>query len=320
MMKNTARLIIVMLGITMLLTACNDSQSIVESPQSMVESPQSMVESPQSIVESSSAQETSTLESDKELGLPDAYFVEYGILYLKMEPYESDIDVGRYPSLTYDSVEEMKEKLLNLSFTEREWTIISKNLKKGKVAVVDPRLLAPLNLPEGVTLRAASPLGPSCVFGTITSDGLGTFSHFSARMYNRGGLTDQYVEKILGEWINKEGRAETDRYRLIEETTHKGYPALHLEKQERRLGNDKKWHECQRVVWRYIAEVNGRTYYVKDSILYSDSNKEEIVSRETDVSTMHMGYQYQYFIENPTEECVDNIFEYDPFTYVEIEE
>ena len=299
-MKNTVRLIIAMLGVTMLLTACNDPQSVVESP---------------------SAQETSPSESGKKSSLPDAYQYRNGTLFLI---WENSVDSkGSYDSLVFDSVEDMKEKFINLSFTEEERLFIEKSiLHNDRMAVIDPRLLAPLKFPEGVSLKEAafrsfyqkSNLGPTDYsFSTKRSADYKLSEGFSAKMTYRGGTANPYQREVLEMWIDKDGTYETQILSHLEETTYKGYPALRME-------NDPSSTEGKHIVWRYIADKNGRIYYVEDNIYYKNSNTTEISYRKLTVNTLYQECEYTYIFYTPTEECVDNFFKYDPFTYVEIVE
>ena len=137
-----------------------------------------------------------------------------------------------------------------------------------------------------------------------------------ANMIDHSGITDTYEKAILGEWINKEGGYDTDGYQTVDETTYKGYPALCLTK----VVNSGAHEGEKTVYWRYVVTKNDRAYYISDKIVYKDDSQEEIVTRSVSVETLHMNCEYFYSIENPTEECVDNILDYDPFTYVEIVE
>ena len=297
-MKNAIKILSLLIAALLLLPACSGATS-------------------------ESGPESPAPDNEKATGLPDSYFVKYGVLYLKMEPCQSDIDVGIMPTLAFDSVEELKEKFLNLSFTEEELKIITIDLlKNGKFPVIDPRLFAPLNLPEGVSLKSvsyglnSSKNSPRCSFQLLLSDDFSSGSHMYAIMQDHSGITDTYEEKVIGEWINKDGGYDTDRYTLIEETTYKGYPALCLTKVVDKGANERE----KTVYWRYVVTKNDRTYYISDKIVYKDDSQEEIVKRTASVETLHRKCEYTYTIENPTEECVDNILEYDPFTYVEIVE
>ena len=302
-MKNTVRLIIAMLGVTMLLTACNDPQSVVESP---------------------SAQETSPSESGKKSSLPDAYQYRNGTLFLI---WEKSVDSPRSRnSLKFESVEEMREKFMNLSFTEEERAFIEDSiLHEDHMAVIDPRLLTPLNLPKGAFLKEvsfqslchASTNVPTSYFFLTTissSEGYNLGQSFSASMNYRGGAAKLYYETVVNAWIDKDGGYETSGFSLMEETTYNGYPALRLENNPSDLSTPKH------VVWRYIAKENGRTYYVENNAYYRTNDTSEVSSRSFKVSTLHGDCEYLYTISNPTEECVDNFFKYDPFTYVEIVE
>jgi hypothetical protein len=59
---------------------------------------------------------------------------------------------------------------------------------------------------------------------------------------------------------------------------------------------------------------------VEDSTTYRDETTMKATNRVLAVQSFYEKCEYLYTITNPTEECVDNILEYDPFTYVEIVE
>ena len=229
-------------------------------------------------------------------------------------------------ALYFASVDEMKEKFLNLSFTEEERLFIERNIvHNDRMAVIDPRLFESLNLPDGVALKKIaycsmynkSNISPVyCYFLTEVSDEYSLGSTFTASMGYRGNIGNSYVDSVLKQWINKGGGYDMNGYLHIDETEYKGYPALRLMK----ISESEKTLGQTTVYWRYIVEKNGRTYYVSDKIVYADSTETEILSRVLDVTTMHMNCEYSYTITSPTEECVDNFFKYDPFTYVEIVE
>ena len=269
-----------------------------------------------------SGQKSPSSEIEKTAPLREEYQYLNKMWYLNIKPRRL---IATNQTLKFTSIKEMKEKFMNLSFTEEEYMVIETMASNGRIAVIDPRLFESLNLPEGVVLEnisyrsnyAKSNFAPvSCRFFTTISDSSTYGSRFTAVMIYRGNIGNPYTSSVLEQWINASGKYDTDGYPHIEETQCKGYPALRLTKFDESVENFGQ----KTVYWRYVVEKNGRTYYVSDKILYADNSEKEILSRVLDVHTMHMNCEYSYSIENPTEECVDNILEYDPFTYVEIVE
>ncbi len=223
--------------------------------------------------------------------LPDAYVMKGGKLRLyvggdrKMN-YYTDVGGIMFKGLTW---EEVKEKFLTVNFTPEEIEHMQKEMADdgGYVYVPDPRLVTPLKLPAGCTQKGMS---LSMVFdryrfnsvfymGTTTSEAFELGSSFGASLYYAAGAT---------------GNGETgvyDDYISIEE-----------------LEDPTNGFKC-------YAEKNGRIYYIE----YYVKEYPTRVYRQIRVDTFNCNHRYHYAINDPTEECIKNILDYDPFTYLQVE-
>ena len=257
--------------------------------------------------------------------LPDAYRYQNGIWYLtvpKETPTASPVSFQAWSPLQFDSLEAMKTSLLELSFSKNHLQIIHSEYS-GKIPLIDPRLIYPLDLPKGVSATSAwlvvptsfdNHLNPTSYdFGTRVNESFTLGTDYSVSMNYRGGTGNSYLTMHLNGFIDPDKGYSLEEYDRVKKTTYNGQPALTLEKID-----DKTLEKT--VYLRYIAEKNDRTYYVEYATTYRDETTMKVTDSVLTVQSFYKQCEYRYAIENPTEECVDNFFKYDPFTYVEIVE
>jgi hypothetical protein len=224
--------------------------------------------------------------------------------------------------LQFESLEAMKKTLLELSFSNDHLKIIQ-NDYSGRVPLIDPRLIYPLNLPKGVSDASATLNVPSSLnnhlnptsyhFGVRVNESFTIGTGYSVSMKYRGGAGNSYLTMHLEGFIDPDKGYSFEEYDRVKKTTYNGQPAVTLEK------TDGKTAE-KTVYLRYIVEKNDRTYYVEDATTYRDETTMKVIGRVLTVQSFYEKCEYNYAITNPTEECVENFYKYDPFTYVEIVE
>lgn len=317
-MRNKLRLLAVMLVVAGLLSSCTNTLPPAEKTSNTTPDDGSLglTSAQSSPAESPLSQENSVKESEKTELLPDAYYVQNGKLFLTIEP-QTDLGSTAPTELSFASMEDMKEKFLNLSFTESELVTITKLLaKNSSFSVIDPRLLFSLCLPEGVTLNKAVYWSDSFRYGltkseyyaqidfdTKISDVCSFGESYSARIRAYPSLGSQHKEFLTEGWTDASGGFDTSWYMSVEETSYKGTPALLLKK----TINEFTWN-CL----RYTLEENGRTCYVSERTQYEG---EELLIQTIHVYTFYDNCEYYYSIRDPSQDCIDNILLYNPFAF-----
>ena len=244
--------------------------------------------------------------------LPSAYSTKNGWLLLDLgfdhgDSYDSIYDDQR---ADFDpDVEALKEKFLTVDFTQEDLEQL-KNVERnsGCIQVADPRLLAPLKLPEGVALDKIRFFSrwsyvAAFEFQTSTADTFSLGRSFGANIENRsgvGGLGDRLHQDFLG----------VGEKVILDDGTEVAVSIDHF------AGIYKK-------TIRSIKEENGRTYYITQSICFDSTSDEVILDPSAGnyvmVETFHEKHKYIYYVNDPTEECIKNILDYDPFTYLQVE-
>ncbi len=274
--KNVLLLIV---ALSLLLCACNDA-TITTEPEG---------------VPSLSASEQETLSDvsnpDRIPGLPDAYRIKNGKLMIFLGSglghkfnYYFDYPEAIWFEMT---MEQLKEKMMTLDFTAEELKWMEENIcEEGYVYAADPRLLEPLNLPEGCELSHVG-------FGTD----LGAYRYagkfaFTTTLSENTDWCTQYNGYI---WFAQgaSGDGETGHYDAYMETNLDDITDLTED-------------------FKCYAKKNGRIYYI--DYKYSKNQADFL-----EVRTFNSGHGYAYFVTNPSEECIENILDYDPFTYLQVE-
>ena len=224
--------------------------------------------------------------------------------------------------VTFRSVEEMREKFLNLSFTESELAIIKRCMVDCEsFAVIDPRLLFCIRLPEGASLRKGkiefsaehfngfsngfSEHYALIDFGTIDPpDECDDYTKMIAEIKAYPAFGSQYKRRMEEGWTDDSGGFSTHYYETLKETVYKGRPALYMEN---------KYGVC----YRYTVKEGNRIYYVMETF----GNETDLTCGSICVQTFYDDYLCYYRYYSPSQDCIDNIFSsYNIFDFEEIVE
>ena len=258
--------------------------------------------------------------------LPSEYTYKNGKCYLYLGLKGGDDD-GNY--VFFSSADEMKQKFLNLSFTQEELESFDRllDIKAGFLEVLDPRYLYPLNLPQGVSEQKVefgvfphSADGAVRVhFKTTCSETFDQGTAFDAKMHVHGTVGNAWIDHQIKSFIDS--KYYSTKYSLVEEITlldgTKGLCLMTTSSCE--YSNGKTVYNGQNTKRiRYIQNDGKRDYYIEEYFEYDVETGTQLLNKTITASVYHQGIGYTYSITDPTDECAKNIVEYDPFTYAEI--
>ena len=224
--------------------------------------------------------------------LPDAYRIKGGKLKLYVGGDREDGYYNRPDGIMFKGLtaEQVKEKFLKVDFTSEEIEYMQKEMADdGYILVADPRLVTPLKLPEGCTqmgLSLSARIGKyryGGVFGTGANvpENCEWGSQFYAEWFYAAGATGGVAME------------EYDDYISLEE-----------------LENPTNGFKC-------YTEKDGRIYYIEYHV--QEEGRGYAYHTSIQVDTFNCNHRYRYSIHYPSEECVENILDYDPFTYLQVE-
>lgn len=309
MKKTTTRAlrlyVAVLVALLMLLTGCDDSLMDVLP------------------VSPSPAPSSTAADSEQETPLPPQYFVKNGWLLLDLRQERDAMKEGKLPveNMTWIEIssrfkkaispEDMGEKLMAVRFAPEELERLLKLAKDGMVQMIDPRLLAPLNVPDGLSL-------------SYTEYECGWSSRAGMVFFYQADHDEADCDTLMASIRFEDGEGGQGQRNLDNFMDRDGQKVT-LEDGTSAICIEGEVRFMKRQALYYQKEHNGRLYYV-EQIRYLASKNGKPVDVDylknndyecyTTVTTVHKGHQFSYTVTYPENDLYDRILECDPFTYL----